>query len=79
MKTPTATCEIFVCIDSEGQYAVGTDADLARQAYEEDVGCLNEQDGFRLVKVTLTVPLPKAVELTGTVPSDDTDATLDVA
>ena len=62
-------CEIYVVIDQSGDYAVGNSADAAREKYEEDIGGLNECEGFRIVRMKVNVPLPEVVELTGTVPA----------
>jgi len=61
-------CELFVLVDAAGDYAVGKDEASAREAYENDIGALSDADGFRLVKVTVNVPLPEVVELTGDAP-----------
>ncbi len=50
-------CEVWVVVDAAGDYAVGISAEAAREKYEEDIGALNEADGFRLVKVALHVPV----------------------
>jgi hypothetical protein len=50
-------------------------ADSAIAAYEDDVGETNQTEGFRLVKLTVGVPLPVALELSGSV-ADDQPATL---
>lgn len=60
-----ASVEVWVLVDAEGNHAAGTSAEAAREAYEQDVQALVDCDGFRLVKVTLQVPLPVPVELTG--------------
>lgn len=59
------TVELWACIDSNGDYAVGYSEETAREKYEEDVGALSECSGFRLVKICVAVPLPEPVELTG--------------
>jgi hypothetical protein len=59
----TTTLEVWTCVDANGDYAVGTTEEAAREKYEEDIGALNEASGFRLVKVNLTVPLPEVIEL----------------
>jgi len=61
---------VCICVDSDGCYAVGKDESQAREAYENDVGALNECGGFRLVCMTVAVPLPETVELEGTAPPD---------
>ena len=60
--------EVFVLVDAAGDYAVGNSPEAAREKYGEDVGPLEDTDGFRLVKVLLNVPLPEVVELAGDVP-----------
>lgn len=74
---PPATVEIFCVVDSVGDYAVGSDADTARTAYEENIQSLDGSDGFRIVRVVLSVALPSIVSLTGTVPPQG-DATLTI-
>lgn len=59
--------KLVVLVDSVGDYAVGRDQDEAREKYESDTGALNECEGFRLYEVTLDLPLPVCVELSGTV------------
>jgi len=78
MAQQTCECECWICVDAEGQYAVGSDEASAREKYTEDVGDLSEVDGFRLVKVSLTVPLPKPIELSGVVAAEET-ASMSVA
>jgi hypothetical protein len=75
----TATCNVFIVIDAAGDYAVGKDADAAREAYENDVGSLCDADGFRVVKLVVRVPLPEVVELAGEAPAHGTAALLSVA
>jgi hypothetical protein len=58
---------------------VGTTADQAAERYREDIGEPDGTLGLRRVKVTLTVPLPAAVELVGAVPADGPAATLTVS
>jgi hypothetical protein len=72
------TLEIVVCVDANGDYRTGRDADEAREKYEEDIGALAECDGFRIYNLTLTVPLPRPVEVSGTVARTDDSATLTV-
>jgi hypothetical protein len=59
------TVEMWACVDSAGDYAVGNSEEAAREKYEEDVQALSESSGFRLVKINVAVPLPEPVELTG--------------
>jgi len=73
------TCEVFLCVDSAGNYGVGKDEAAARENYESDVQALSDADGFRLVKVTVAVPLPEMVELVGEAPAEGTAKLLNVA
>lgn len=61
--------EVFILVDANGDYAIGLDEPSARDTYEETIQALTDCDGFRLVKVTVAVPLPAVVELTGAVPA----------
>lgn len=67
--------ELWACIDARGDYAAGKSEEEAREKYEEDIGPLAECSGFRLVKLTVSVPLPEPVELSGEA-SDVETATL---
>lgn len=62
-----ATIELWVRVDENGDFGMGTDADTADEQYGENVGSL---DGLssRLVCVKLEVELPTALELTGEAP-----------
>ncbi len=77
---PTATVEVWIVVDENGDSAVGPDQAAALASYDEHVGRDDDSPvGLRFARVTLTVPLPVTAELTGTVPVDDTPATLAVA
>jgi hypothetical protein len=76
--SPTTTVEVWVLVDDCGDYVVATDPDRLGEEYEADVQDLANAGGLRRVKVTLTVPLPEPVELTGVV-ADDGPATLTAA
>lgn len=62
-------CEVWLCVDQAGDYAVGVDAESARSAYAENIGALEDTEGHRMVKVIVTVPLPEVVELAGEAPA----------
>lgn len=74
----TTQVEVWCLVDEAGNYAVGIDAEAAAEKYGEDVG---ESDAVakRLVKVVLTVPIPKPVELVGVVPAEVCEGELKVA
>ena len=63
MATETATVVTWLCIDSEGDYGVGKNEASTRESHENDVQQLAEANGFRLVKASMTVPLPQPIEL----------------
>lgn len=62
-------CEIFLLVDSCGDYAVGNSIEAAREKYEEGIQALTDAEGFRIVKLLVKVPLPEVVEMTGEVPA----------
>lgn len=75
----TTELELWACVDASGDYGLGRDADEAKAAYENDIGQLADAEGFRCFKITLTVPLPEPVELTGSVPAEERQPVLSVA
>lgn len=71
----TATVEVWVVVDEDGDYAVGTGDDHAAERYREEIGdCEAGTRGMRRVKVLLTVPLPAPIKLAVTAPADDAAA-----
>ena len=75
----TTQVEVWCCVDADGGYAVGADEQAAKDKYEEDVGALNEAGGFRMVKVTVTVPLPELIELEVEAPIESDEAAASAA
>lgn len=63
----TKELEIFAIIDSDGDYAVGADRDEAAERYENNVGDIDDTDGFRIVRLVVQVPVPEVVTLSGEV------------
>jgi len=59
---------VWVLVDVDGNAVADTDPDRIGDRYTEDIGA---SDGTprRLIEVVLTVPLLKAVKLTGDVPA----------
>jgi hypothetical protein len=57
--TERATVSVYIAIDSDGDYAFGTDEDAARERYAEDVGDANERQVI-VREVSLLVPIPAA-------------------
>ena len=74
----TTELTLSVVVDSTGDYAVGKTDEEARNAFESDIIALCDTEGFRLFRVTLNVPLPEPVELTGEVAESGEAATLAV-
>ena len=68
--------EVWVVVDANGDYAVAKDAESANTAFDEDIG--RGEACTRMVKITLTVPVPKPVELVGIVPEEANAGTLTV-
>lgn len=71
----TKTLEVWVVVDADGDYAVGTDEETACDAFDSEVG---GNHGRRVVKMSVTVPLPAVIELTGEVPAEPEPAALKV-
>ena len=65
----SVTCEVFVVVDSCGDYAAGKTPEAAREAYESDIGPLADCESFRCIKLLVEVPLPEMPVLTGAVPA----------
>ena len=76
----TTTIEVWVIVDECGDHAAAESEEAARERYGEIIS----EDGLmtnahRAIKVTLTVPLPVTVELTGTVPALGEPSSLQVS
>ncbi len=67
---------VWMVIDADGNHAVGTSPEAAREAYEQDVGVLADCDGFRMVSVVVSASLPAQVELTVSVADEDSGASV---
>ena len=60
---------VWVAIDEQGDYAVsGASAEEAMERYGEDIG--TPTGPMRVVEVSLGVPLPVPVKVSGTVPAE---------
>jgi hypothetical protein len=62
------TCETWLCVDDEGNWTVGTSPGEAQERFEEEHFALSETCGFRLVAVSVHVPLPTVPALKGVAP-----------
>ena len=70
---------MWVLVDENGDYECGNDADGAAERYRDNVG---EPDGtvsYRAVKLSVKVPLPTAIELSGEVTVEELPALLSAA
>ena len=63
MATTYKTVEVWVVIDSDGDYDVGPDRESADERYTETIADFGHAAGIRRVKVTVTVPLPTVIEV----------------
>ena len=61
------TVEVFVMVDEDGDYECGVDVDAATERFDDNVGGTG---GRRLVRLTVKVPLPTVISLTGEVEAD---------
>ncbi len=73
MATDLVTVEVWVKVNSDGDYAVGMDEDLCGESFESEIG---GNGPARFVKVTLRVPRPAAVELQADVAEEPNVGTL---
>jgi len=79
MAVETCEVEVWVLVDADGAAVADCDPDHLKDEYEADHGEFDPAKPTRLVKVTLTVPLPAAVELVGTIPEEVDGGSLRVA
>ncbi len=64
-----ATIKVFVFVDGDGDYGIGTDAESARDHYTENVS--NDVPMCsRTLEITLEVPEPQPIQLAATIPAD---------
>lgn len=70
---------VWVVVDEDGDYDCAGDADDAAARYSENV-CdpTGIPRGLRRVKLTVKVPLPQTIELSGEVVADESAAGLTV-
>jgi hypothetical protein len=64
MEPESVEVEVWVIVDESGDTAIGTDSDAAIEAYEDSIGGNLPR---RLMKVLLTVPVPKPIIVRGKV------------
>lgn len=59
--------EFYVCVDDDGDYAVGDDEGGALEQYDDNIGNNNAK---RLIKIELDVPFAAVPTLVGVVPAE---------
>lgn len=64
----TMEVELWVLVDSDGNYSVGSSEDDCNQRFEDEIGTV--QGNRRLYSLLLTVPDPKPVTLRATLPAE---------
>jgi hypothetical protein len=62
--------EVYVVIDENGDVIATHDADKIGDLWEECVGPPDASACRRIVKVTLTIPTPKPIEMAATVAAE---------
>ena len=67
--------EVWIIVDEDGNYSVGNDADQANELYDSDY---NNSGARRVVKITVKMPLPKALECVVNVPAEPENAVVSV-
>jgi hypothetical protein len=67
--TTNATVEVWVLIGEGGDYVASNSPDNLAELYETDYDALADIS-TRRVRITLSVPLPRPVELVGTVAAE---------
>ncbi len=64
----THEIEVWVLVDSDGEYVVGKDQSDLGELYANDIG--ESGAARRMIKLTVKVPVVAHVELTGTAPHE---------
>lgn len=68
--------EFFIAIDNNGEFVLSTDdAETANEELRSNV----YSDAVKVIKIKLNVPLPKVVEIAGTLPDTDGPVTLTIS
>jgi hypothetical protein len=65
----TVSVEVFVVVDADGESVVADSEEGAIETYRDNVG---NNVPTRVIKISLAVPVPQAVTLTGVVPVEPT-------
>ena len=68
IEAETAEIEVYVVVDGDGDYEVGITDDEASERYGETVSSSLPR---HMIKMTITVPLPRTIEVTAAIPAKD--------
>lgn len=71
------TLEVWVLVDQDGDYEVGTVGSDAATRYDESVGADGER-GMRMVKLLVTLRIPEVIEVAVNVPDTEGVPTVSV-
>ena len=69
--------EVWVKVDEQGSWEVGTDADNCAERFTENVGD-EASYATRLVLVKLRIPLPKVIEVSAEIPDEPSEVEISV-
>ena len=70
--------EVWVVVDENGDYSAGASEEQASENYESEIGG-GDTYSKRRIKIKLSVPKPRPLELSATVPDESHEGTLVVA
>lgn len=70
----TAEIEVYVAVNEDGEYEVGTDEHEAGERLDSNSGGYQRQ----VFALKLTVPLPKPVEVSATLPEREAQLSLEI-
>ena len=73
------TLEVWVMVGADGQYVADGDPARLNDRWEEDCGDIADAEGLRRVRLTVRVPLPEVIELSGEVQVSEAASDLKVA
>lgn len=79
MATELVEVTVWVLVSENGDAVADCDPDHLKDEWEADIGEFDPGAATRLIKLTLRVPKPAPVELTGEVPAEPTGGTLAVS
>ena len=69
-----AQCEIWLLVNSDGGYVVSHDEDQVSDLYNDEIGGVPAN--CRTIHISLSVPLPRGIEVSAEVPEDEETLTL---